>query len=54
MMVGDSATDIEAAHAVGAMAAGYANKPGKAERFRALGCDLVIHSMDELATALKN
>ncbi|NYH51385.1 phosphoglycolate phosphatase-like HAD superfamily hydrolase [Nocardiopsis arvandica] len=38
LLVGDSVTDIH---------------PGKAERFRPLGCDLIIHSMDELATALK-
>jgi phosphoglycolate phosphatase len=36
-LIGDSPTDIEAAHAAGARAIGYANTPDKVERFPALG-----------------
>lgn len=49
VLVGDSVSDIEAAHAAGVAAIGYANKPGKRERFAA--ADAVIDSMAELVTA---
>lgn len=49
ILVGDSASDIEAAHAAGVAAIGYANKPGKRERFAA--ADAVIDSMAELVAA---
>ncbi|MEU8045890.1 HAD-IA family hydrolase [Micromonospora echinofusca] len=49
VLVGDSVSDIEAAHAAGVAAIGYANKPGKRERFDA--ADAVIDSMAELVTA---
>ncbi|MEU2662272.1 HAD-IA family hydrolase [Micromonospora sp. NPDC007220] len=49
VLVGDSVSDIEAAHAAGVAAIGYANKPGKRERFAA--ADVVIDSMAELVTA---
>jgi hypothetical protein len=39
ILVGDSLTDIEAAKAAGVLAVGYANKPGKADRFAAAGED---------------
>ena len=48
LMVGDSATDIEAAHAAGAIAVGYANKPGKREQFERIGAAAVIDEMGEL------
>ncbi|MEC3974578.1 HAD family hydrolase [Amycolatopsis sp. H20-H5] len=48
LMVGDSATDIEAAHAAGSLSVGYANKPGKRERFKRLGADAIIDTMPEL------
>ncbi|EEP71029.1 HAD-superfamily hydrolase [Micromonospora sp. ATCC 39149] len=50
VLVGDSVSDIEAAHAAGVSAIGYANKPGKRERLAA--ADAVIDSMAELVTAL--
>ncbi|MFL1429792.1 MULTISPECIES: HAD family hydrolase [unclassified Nocardiopsis] len=53
LMVGDSATDIEVAKVMGVPVAGYANKAGKAERFRALGSDVVTEDMAELATQLR-
>ncbi|GAB3068463.1 HAD family hydrolase [Micromonospora schwarzwaldensis] len=49
VLVGDSETDIEAAHAAGVAAIGYANKPGKRERFAA--AEAVIDSMAELVSA---
>ncbi|GAA3772202.1 HAD family hydrolase [Micromonospora maritima] len=49
VLVGDSETDIEAAHAAGVTAIGYANKPGKRERFAA--AEAVIDSMAELVSA---
>lgn len=49
VLVGDSVSDIEAAHAAGIAAIGYANKPGKRERFA--GADAVIDSMAELVAA---
>ncbi|WP_431894672.1 HAD family hydrolase [Nonomuraea sp. bgisy101] len=48
LLVGDSLTDIEASHAAGVVAVGYANRPGKAERLAASGADLIIDSMAEL------
>ncbi|MFD5089013.1 HAD family hydrolase [Amycolatopsis thailandensis] len=48
LMIGDSATDIEAARAAGAVAVGYANKVGKRERFEHLGADAIIGAMSDL------
>lgn len=53
LMVGDSVTDIEVAKAVGVPAVGYANKPGKAGRFRSLGSDVVTEDMSELAAQVR-
>ncbi|MGI5485558.1 HAD family hydrolase [Microtetraspora malaysiensis] len=52
VLVGDSLTDIEAAKAAGVLAVGYANNPGKADRFAAAGADLVVTRMLDLLTAL--
>ena len=52
ILVGDSDTDIQAAHATGMTAIGYANKPGKAERFADLGAEAIISDMHELAAAV--
>ena len=49
-MVGDSSTDIAAAHAAGAPVIAYANKSGKRERFERLRPDAIIDDMAELAT----
>ncbi|MEV0066134.1 HAD-IA family hydrolase [Amycolatopsis sp. NPDC050768] len=48
LMIGDSATDIEAAQAAGAVAVGYANKAGKRERFEQLRADAIIEAMSDL------
>ncbi|MDA2806140.1 HAD family hydrolase [Nocardiopsis suaedae] len=52
ILIGDSTTDIEAAHAVGAVAVGYANRPGKRDEFQALSADVITEHMRDLARAL--
>ena len=47
-MIGDSSTDVEAAHAVGAPVIAYANKPGKRDRSEHLRPDAIIDDMAEL------
>ncbi|MEY9213900.1 HAD family hydrolase [Thermobifida halotolerans] len=54
LMVGDSTTDIQAAHALDMSALGYANQPGKQAAFEELGCQAVITHMTDLAHALQN
>jgi HAD superfamily hydrolase (TIGR01549 family) len=48
VLIGDSLSDIEGARNAGVLSIGYANKPGKLERFTAAGADAVITSMGEL------
>jgi HAD superfamily hydrolase (TIGR01662 family) len=52
-LVGDSLTDIEAAHGAGVASIGYANKPGKRERMTGLQAGSVITSMADLALSLR-
>jgi phosphoglycolate phosphatase len=52
-LVGDSLTDIEAAHRAGIASIGYANKPGKRETMTAINAGAVIGSMSDLALALR-
>jgi phosphoglycolate phosphatase len=52
-LVGDSFTDIEAAHRADVASIGYANKPGKRERMTELGAGAVITSMADLALSLR-
>jgi phosphoglycolate phosphatase len=52
-LVGDSLTDIEAAHSAGVASIGYANKPGKRERMTQLRTGAVITSMADLALSLR-
>jgi phosphoglycolate phosphatase len=52
-LVGDSFTDIEAAHLAGVASIGYANKPGKRERMTQLRAGAVISSMADLALSLR-
>jgi beta-phosphoglucomutase-like phosphatase (HAD superfamily) len=52
VLVGDSATDVEASRAGGIPSIGYANKPGKAERLARAGADVIVTSMADIATAL--
>jgi phosphoglycolate phosphatase len=52
VLIGDSVTDVQAAHAAGIAAIGYANKPGKHFRLIAQHPDAVIHAMSELVAAV--
>ena len=52
-LVGDSVTDIEAAHRAGVASIGYANKPGKKEHMVELEAGSVINSMADLALTLR-
>jgi HAD superfamily hydrolase (TIGR01549 family) len=51
-LVGDSPSDMEAAHSAGVRSIAYVNKPGKTERLHAAEPDAVIESMADLAIAL--
>jgi phosphoglycolate phosphatase len=52
-LVGDSFTDIEAAHSAGVASIGYANKSGKRERMKELRAGAVITSMADLALSVR-
>jgi phosphoglycolate phosphatase len=54
ILIGDSLTDIHAAHAAGVPAIGYANKASKPPRFTDTGAAAVITRMIDLATALRS
>ncbi|MFE5831904.1 HAD family hydrolase [Streptomyces sp. NPDC056488] len=51
-LIGDSLTDIRAAHAAGATVIGYADKPHKADLFGEAQADVVIEHMRDIADAL--
>ncbi|WP_431879951.1 HAD family hydrolase [Amycolatopsis sacchari] len=48
VMIGDSITDVQAAHAARLPAIAYANKPGKREAFQRQRAEAVIDQMNEL------
>ncbi|WP_190820367.1 HAD family hydrolase [Saccharopolyspora pogona] len=48
VMVGDSATDIEAAQRAGSKSIAYANKPGKREKFMKYRPTGIVDQMTEL------
>jgi len=48
LLIGDSIGDIEAAHAAGVLAVGFANKPGKFQAFQPFHPDAVIAHPAEL------
>ncbi|MEV7039895.1 HAD hydrolase-like protein [Amycolatopsis sp. NPDC051061] len=50
VLLGDSTSDIEAAHAAGVRSVGYANKPGKRTRLTAAGADAITEALTGLAT----
>ena len=52
-LVGDSLTDIEAAHRAAVASIGYANEPGKRDRMTQLQAGAVITSMADLALSLR-
>ncbi|MFD9699435.1 HAD family hydrolase [Lentzea sp. NPDC059081] len=45
VLVGDSLTDIQAAHAAGTSFVGYANRPGKTDLFMAEGPQVIVTDM---------
>jgi len=51
VLIGDSVTDLEAADAAGARSIGYANKPGKRERFAA--ATAIVDDMHQVADAIR-
>jgi beta-phosphoglucomutase-like phosphatase (HAD superfamily) len=51
-LVGDSVSDVTAAHAADLAAIGYADKPGKDERLAQAGADVVITRLAELSAAI--
>ncbi|GHI88762.1 HAD family hydrolase [Streptomyces xanthophaeus] len=51
-LIGDSLTDIQAAHAAGTTVIGYANKPHKAALFAGAGANAVTDDMQAIAEAL--
>ncbi|GAA4106171.1 HAD-IA family hydrolase [Streptomyces hundungensis] len=51
-LIGDSLTDIQAAHAAGASVIGYANKPRKAALFAQAHADAITEDMQAIADAL--
>ncbi|MEK2475683.1 HAD-IA family hydrolase [Streptomyces noursei] len=52
IFVGDAVRDVEAAHAAGMEAIGYANKPGKDAALAEAGAVAIVTSMDDLARAV--
>ncbi len=54
VLLGDSASDIEAGRAVGVATIGYANRPGKRQLLIDAGTDAVVETMTELADALRS
>lgn len=48
VLIGDSLSDIEGARNADTLSIGYANKPGKHERFTTVGADAIITDMAEL------
>jgi HAD superfamily hydrolase (TIGR01549 family) len=50
--LGDSTTDIQAAHAAGTMSIGYTNKPGKKADLLAAGAGTVIHTPTKITKQL--
>ncbi|MCX4719886.1 HAD-IA family hydrolase [Streptomyces virginiae] len=52
VLVGDSVTDIEAAHAAGSRSVGYANKEPKRTSLVDAGADAVVFGMKEIADCL--
>jgi beta-phosphoglucomutase-like phosphatase (HAD superfamily) len=51
-LVGDSVTDIQAAHAAGTLSIGYANKPGKRAKLTEVGAHALTVSMADIVKLL--
>lgn len=53
VLIGDSLTDIQAAHAVGCTAIGFANKPRKRQAFTEAGAEAITESMQAIVEAIR-
>ncbi|MEV5775653.1 HAD family hydrolase [Streptomyces antimycoticus] len=53
VLIGDSLTDIQAAHVARSTAIGYANKAHKREAFAKAGAEAVIEHMEAIADAMR-
>ncbi|MCQ4042999.1 HAD family hydrolase [Streptantibioticus rubrisoli] len=53
VLIGDSVTDIEAAHAAGSTAIGYANKPHKLRAFADARAEAITEHMQTIADAMQ-
>lgn len=53
VLIGDSLTDVQAAHAIGAIAIGYANKNHKFKLFTEAGADFITETMQSIADAMR-
>lgn len=53
VLIGDSLTDIQAAHTAGSTAIGYANKVGKRAAFAEAGAEAVTEHMGAIAAAMR-
>lgn len=53
-LIGDSASDITAAHGADIAAIGYASKPGKAQELADAGADAVTANLSHLTAALRS
>ncbi|MFC9243229.1 HAD family hydrolase [Streptomyces sp. NPDC057136] len=54
VLIGDSLTDIQGAHAAGCAAIGYANKAPKRDLFAAAGAEAITESMQAIAAAIRS
>jgi phosphoglycolate phosphatase len=52
-LIGDQATDIQAAKSIGSASIGYANKPGKSDDLTTAGADAIITHISELTEAIR-
>ncbi|WP_231977440.1 HAD family hydrolase [Streptomyces sp. 2323.1] len=53
VLIGDSITDIQAAHLAGGTAIGYANKPHKRDAFAEAGAEAITEHMEAIADAMR-
>lgn len=54
VLIGDSVTDIQAAHAARSAAIGYANKIGKFSQFQAAGAEAITRDMGAISQAIRH
>jgi len=52
LMIGDAATDFQAARHAGVMFLGYARNPDKEQKLRDAGAEVVVHSLEQVLRVL--